>query len=172
VRWHSSRGSFTVDIVGRGPEQRSVEQLVGVLGLEDRARVRGFVDEETKGDILRRAGLHVCASDAEGWGQVVIETAAYGVPTVARRVPGLRDSIVDGETGWLVPADGGRDAIVDGLASAIRKAVADLEDPLRSAEVASACRERAAHFSWAAMRAESAELVARELGRRVPETPS
>ena len=51
---------------------------------------------------LRRGRLHVCASDAEGWGQVVIEAAAYGVPTLARDVPGLRDSIRHGApVGWF-----------------------------------------------------------------------
>ena len=48
----------------------------------------------------------MCASDAEGWGQVVVEAASYGMPTLARDVPGLRDSIRDGETGWLVADPG------------------------------------------------------------------
>lgn len=39
----------------------------------------------------------------EGFGNVVIEAAAMGVPTVGTDIVGLRDSIVDGETGVLVP---------------------------------------------------------------------
>ena len=46
--------------------------------------------EDDKARVLAGARLHVCASDAEGWGQVVIEAAAHGVPTLARDVPGLR----------------------------------------------------------------------------------
>ena len=52
--------------------------------------------------VLGGCGFHVCASDVEGWGQVVIDAAAHGIPTIGRDVPGLRDSIVEGSTGWLV----------------------------------------------------------------------
>lgn len=38
----------------------------------------------------------------EGFGTVVIETAAMGIPTIGTRIPGLVDAVVDGETGLLV----------------------------------------------------------------------
>ena len=59
--------------------------------------IHGFLDEDDKHAVLGAAAVHVCASDAEGWGQVVIEAAAYGLPTLARDVPGLRASVHDGE---------------------------------------------------------------------------
>ncbi|UMG92151.1 porin PorA family protein [Nocardioides sp. TF02-7] len=77
-----------VDLVGRGPERERLERLAAHLGLTDRVTFHGFVDEERKAQLLARASVHVCASDAEGWGQAVVEAAAYGVPTVARDVPG------------------------------------------------------------------------------------
>ena len=52
----------------------------------------------------------------EGFGNVVIEAAAMGVPTVGTRIVGLVDSVVDGETGILVPP---RD--VDALADALSR---------------------------------------------------
>ena len=64
--------------------------------------MHGFLGEDEKARVLDAARLHVCGSDAEGWGQVVLEAAAYGVPTLARDVPGMRDSVRDGVTGWLV----------------------------------------------------------------------
>ncbi len=71
----------------------------------------GYVEQTRLREILRRAAVHVCASDIEGWGQAVIEAAGYGIPTVARDVPGLRDSIRDGETGLLVPEPTGEHAL-------------------------------------------------------------
>jgi glycosyltransferase involved in cell wall biosynthesis len=41
-------------------------------------------------------------SPKEGWGLTVVEANACGTPVVASRSPGLRDSVRDGETGYLV----------------------------------------------------------------------
>ena len=38
----------------------------------------------------------------EGWGITVIEANACGTPVIASNVKGLKDSVVDGNTGWLV----------------------------------------------------------------------
>jgi len=40
----------------------------------------------------------------EGFGQVIIEAGASGVPTVASRIYGITDAIEDGQTGLLFPA--------------------------------------------------------------------
>ena len=97
--------------------------------------------------VLGGCGLHVCASDVEGWGQVVIDAASHGIPTVGRDVPGLRDSIVDGSTGWLVDA-GGDDPLVDLLAAQVRGSIEVLSDPDRQREYADRCRDvgRALHL--------------------------
>lgn len=71
----------------------------------------------------------------EGFGTVVIEAAAMGLPTVGTSIYGLTDAVVDGKTGVLVPV--GDSA---GLASAIRLLVTD-EEALCA--MSSAARERA-----------------------------
>jgi glycosyltransferase involved in cell wall biosynthesis len=53
---------------------------------------------------LAAADVFCLPSYREGFGTAVIEAAAMGIPTVASRVVGLVDAIVDGETGLLVPA--------------------------------------------------------------------
>jgi hypothetical protein len=60
---------------------------------------------------------------------------------VALRVPGVRDSVLDGETGWLVERD------ADFGAAAV-EAIGHLRDQARAAAMARACREWAACFSW------------------------
>lgn len=154
----------TLDVIGRGPDHDRLAQLVVELGLSDRVTLHGFVDEEAKATLLRGSGVHLCASDAEGWGQVVIEAASYGVPTIARRVPGLRDAIEDGRTGWLLDDHPGDDqAVVAELVAGIRKATGLLSDGALQARVFAACQDWASRFSWTAMRARTVVLVESEL---------
>jgi glycosyltransferase involved in cell wall biosynthesis len=54
-------------------------------------------------EFLNRAHLLVNPSPKEGWGLTVVEANACGLPVVASDRPGLRDSVRDGETGFLVP---------------------------------------------------------------------
>ncbi len=52
---------------------------------------------------LNRAHLLFNPSPKEGWGLTVVEANACGVPVVASDRPGLRDSVIAGSTGFLVP---------------------------------------------------------------------
>jgi Glycosyltransferase len=63
----------------------------------------GFIPEEEKLHLLRRAWASVLASPKEGWGISNLETAACGTPVVAANSPGIRESVLDGKTGFLVP---------------------------------------------------------------------
>jgi glycosyltransferase involved in cell wall biosynthesis len=58
----------------------------------------------------------------EGFGTVVIEAAAMGVPTVGTRINGLVDAVVDGETGILVEPRNA-DALIQGLQRLLEDAV-------------------------------------------------
>lgn len=71
------------------------------LGLGKRIRFFGFVSEKKKFELLKKARILVNPSVREGWGLVIIEAAAMGTPAVAFNSPGLRDSIIDQETGLL-----------------------------------------------------------------------
>ena len=59
--------------------------------------------DEALVEYLNRAHLLVNPSPKEGWGLTVVEANACGLPVVASDRPGLRDSVRDGETGFLVP---------------------------------------------------------------------
>ena len=150
---HDDGMAVHLDVVGRGQDEPALIELVRELGAEDYVRLHGFLDEQRKIEVLSQSDVHVCWSDGEGWGQVVLEAAAVGVPTVAREVTGLRDAIVDGDTGWLV---GSRDGLADTLAIVARK----LTDPDFRQLVADPCRERAARHSWPKMRENVVEYVA------------
>ncbi len=97
----------TLDIAGQGDHGETLDDEISRRNLGARVRVHGYVDEQAKGDLYRRAWLHVTASMSEGWSLTVMEAALCGTPSAAIAVGGLRESIVDGETGVLArdPAD-------------------------------------------------------------------
>jgi glycosyltransferase involved in cell wall biosynthesis len=92
-----------LEIAGTGDHRPALEALVGSLALSQRVSFLGFIDEATKVALLRRAWALAFASPKEGWGITNLEAAASGTPVVASNSPGLRESVRDGETGYLVP---------------------------------------------------------------------
>ncbi len=90
-------------IVGDGAELAALERLSHRLELGGAVSFTGRASGEQVVDVLNRAHVCVNASPKEGWGLTVVEANACGVPVVGSDRPGLRDSIRDGETGFLVP---------------------------------------------------------------------
>ncbi|MCW2847572.1 MAG: hypothetical protein JWR90_1546 [Marmoricola sp.] len=166
-RLRMERPNLRLDIVGKGVDEDHLRDLVDRLDLGDVVELHGFLSEEDKHRVVGGAALHVCASDIEGWGQVVIECATHGVPTLARDVPGLRDSIRNGETGWLVDTDGeGEEGILDALVNGVRAALKELEQPGSQDEFAASCQRWADQFSWDRMHRQVVAAVDQELVAR------
>lgn len=130
-----------VNIVGDGPERGRLQQIAADLGLHSTVKFHGFQPNAVRDQLLNGSWLTAITSAAEGWGLSVIESAAWGVPCLALRVPGIRDSVVDEETGWLVdrPRDYG-DALIDKLRA--------LSDEGYAREIAGACQDWARCFTW------------------------
>ncbi|MFN4216688.1 MAG: glycosyltransferase family 4 protein [Brevinematales bacterium] len=97
---HIQEVSFVV--AGQGEEMEKLKALSRKLEIQNRVTFTGFVDEETKNRLLEQAWCMVLPSEKEGWGIVVIEANACGTPVIGYRIPGLQDSIQDGQTGVLV----------------------------------------------------------------------
>src|SRR5207342_549842 len=92
-----------LEIAGAGDFRGSLERLAASLDLGSRVRFLGRIDEEEKLRLLRRAWALMFASPKEGWGITNLEAAACGTPVIASNSPGIRESVLDGETGFLVP---------------------------------------------------------------------
>jgi glycosyltransferase involved in cell wall biosynthesis len=97
------RPDLRLDIAGTGDHRRDLERLAARLGVADAVTFHGFVSDAEKLALLRATWANVFPSPKEGWGITVVEAAACGTPSLASDSPGLRDSVRDGETGFLVP---------------------------------------------------------------------
>jgi glycosyltransferase involved in cell wall biosynthesis len=127
-------------IAGRGDAQPDLARLAGELDLADRVEFTGYVTEERKRELLQRTWLHALTSRKEGWGISNMEAAACGTATVASDSPGLRDSVREGSTGFLVPHGD-----VNALADRFRRI---LDDPGLRDRLGMQARAFAELYSW------------------------
>ncbi len=122
-------------IAGGGPDRARIEALAGPGVV-----IAGRVSEQEKHRLLCSAWMLLHPALIEGWGIVIAEAAIRGTPTIGFDVPGVRDSVVDGETGLLVRSEGQFASAWASLA---------LDHRTREA-LGRAARERALRLHWSA----------------------
>ncbi len=131
-------GQVHLHIFGDGSERQSIEHEIARLNLSDRVTLYGAIARPQKA--LARIGCLILPSEAEGFGLVLIEAMAAGVPVIASNVPGIRDVIRPNETGLLIDPHSPQD-----LAHAITNIVRDR--PLRNRLIESGLTD-VHRFSW------------------------
>ena len=95
--------SLYLILVGRGPMERELRQLVAEADLEGHMIFAGFQSEVEK--IFPALDLHLLVSEFEGLPLVLLEAMACGVPAVGTEVPGTVDVLRGSRGGILVPRD-------------------------------------------------------------------
>ena len=112
-------------IFGKGPELAAIAARIEALGLGDRVRLAGFVAEEEVDRALRGAAALVQPSEREGYGMVVVEAAAAGVPAivVAAADNAATELVEEGVNGFVVP-DPTAEALAMRLAACVEQAEA------------------------------------------------
>lgn len=130
----------TLEIAGAGDYRPNLQALARSLDLGDRVQFLGRISEDEKLALLRRAWALVFASPKEGWGITNLEAAACATPVVASNSPGIRESVRDGETGYLVPHGD-----ISAMAAALDKVAASRELVDRLGRSARAFAET---FTW------------------------
>lgn len=111
-------------LAGDGPEQGALERLAGTLGTAGDVRFTGFVQPDQLPRLFAGGDAFVLPSRHEGWGVVVHEAMAAGLPVLgSEQVNAAADLVVPGRSGWLFPAG---DA--DALAARMRDLL-DVPDP-------------------------------------------
>jgi glycosyltransferase involved in cell wall biosynthesis len=104
----SLSGDYLYLIVGDGPEKKSIQQAIETNSLGERVYLTGAVSDDIRNRILNAADIFVMPniripSDVEGFGIAALEAGCLGLPVVASDIQGIRDAIMHGKTGYLVP---------------------------------------------------------------------
>jgi len=137
-------------IVGRGPQEEAL-----ALALPTDATLLGRLPRTELYERMARAHCLLVPSIREGWGLVVIEANSVGTPAVGYDVPGIRDSIRQGETGLLAEAGD--------PAALAHEALRLLQDPNECAAMGVRATEWAERFSWDVTANELLGLVEHDL---------
>ena len=87
---------------GTGDDLDRIARKAASLGVADRCRFPGFIEDEQLVDLYRAADLFVLPSRKEGFGIVFLEAAACGLPVIAGNRDGSVDALADGKLGMLI----------------------------------------------------------------------
>ena len=121
---------FEYHIVGSGPMEETLKEMVSQLNLSEVVFFGTLSDEELEQQYAS-ADLFVMPViddpvDKEGFGTVFLEAARFGVPSISTRISGIEEAILDGKTGILIPP---RDQLA--LQKAILELVLSPEERMR-----------------------------------------
>ncbi|MGH2787236.1 MAG: glycosyltransferase family 4 protein [Actinomycetota bacterium] len=131
--------SAVVEIAGDGPERESLERFVADSGLGHRVRFRGWLPATAMPQFFGRALVAVAPSLVEeGHGRALQEAASAGCALIGSDLGGLKDTVVEGRTGLLVPP-----ADPHALANALRRC---LDDPTTTSHMGEAARAQALEY--------------------------
>ncbi len=107
---------FELVLAGDGEMRAEIEHRITEYGLDNRARITGWISSaQVRDEILRARGM-VLPSFAEGLPVVIMEALALRRPVISTFVAGIPELVLPGENGWLVPAGD-----VEALAAAMRE---------------------------------------------------
>jgi glycosyltransferase involved in cell wall biosynthesis len=96
------RNSFTLEIVGEGPDREALGGLAARLGIAREIRFAGSLDRSAVAERYRAADLFTLPSSAEAFGNVFAEALASGLPIVGSTVGGIPELVEHGVNGLLI----------------------------------------------------------------------
>jgi glycosyltransferase involved in cell wall biosynthesis len=111
---------ITYLIVGEGDDRSRLERKARELKGVARVVFTGYVSEEEKRDLYSLADVYVMPSRGEGFGIVLLEAMASGVPAIGSSQDGSREALLDGKLGLLVDPDD-RNGLIDAVRSALAR---------------------------------------------------
>src|SRR5260370_5982339 len=79
--------------------ERAQAQRPGIIWIDE------MVDQQTACELYSHAAVFICPSIYEPFGIINLEAMACDTAVVASAVGGIKEGVVDGETGFLVPLD-------------------------------------------------------------------
>lgn len=119
---------FSLRLAGEGPEWSRLQRLVHELRLGDRVVFLGPLSESElraeyeQADVFALPCRKLANGDQDGLPNVILEAMAHGLPVVSTRLDGIREAIVDGDSGLLADQDDPA-----GLAGQLARLIEDVE---------------------------------------------
>ncbi|OGU64569.1 MAG: hypothetical protein A2W30_05640 [Ignavibacteria bacterium RBG_16_36_9] len=131
---------YRLHIAGEGPEKEKLERLISKLRITKSAELIGRKNKQEVYKILQSSQALVLASDYEGLSHVIIESMLLGTPIIATDIPGNREILTHGITGYLFSSS------VNELANAMKIILSN--DILRNKLIKNAKKEATEKFNW------------------------
>lgn len=122
-------------IIGDGPWQEKLEQLVIDENLQQRVKFTGALAQHKVAEYFQAADIGMLASSREGWANVLLESMACGTPVVATKVWGTPEVVASPEAGVLV------ERTVDAIGKGVEKLLKTGVDRNKT-------RKYAEQFNW------------------------
>jgi len=142
-------------IVGKGEGRPYVEAEIRRLGLEDVARFAGYRETDLPAALAAMDCFVLLGTGSEESCRAVLEAMAAGRPVLAASIGALPETVVDGETGWLV--EGGDPEAVAARIETL------LTDPKQARRMGAAGRQRVETAFAPARQAARVEAIYRDL---------
>lgn len=119
----ASRADAHFLIIGDGPERMAIEQARDAAGLRDRVHLLGTRHDTP--ELLAAMNVFLLCSHNEASPVSILEALSAGIPVIATRVGSVAESVVDGETGFLVEVNDAHSMASRVLQLATDRALAD-----------------------------------------------
>ncbi len=118
-RYADSQSAPRLTLLGDGPQRQPYQSRVPAA-LRDRIVFKGFVQPSALPDAFAQADVFVLPSRHDGWGLVINEAIAAGMPVITTDCAGAAaDLVEDGRNGFVVPADNA-EALLNAIGRFIR----------------------------------------------------
>jgi glycosyltransferase involved in cell wall biosynthesis len=100
---NSDNNSLLFVVAGQGNEKNELERRVIEYNLQDKIKFIGFL--ENTEDLLAALDVFLLTSRSEGFPLSLLEAMNFKLPTIATDVGGIRDLLVDGKAGLIIPPE-------------------------------------------------------------------
>lgn len=137
--------SWTLDFIGGG-DDTDLRALASELDIEERVLFRGELHEIA--EAMEGANMYLLISNWEGFPRSILEAMRSGLPVIASDVGGVKESVIEAKTGYLVPAKD-----VKKLAYTLRLVIPDKKLQLALGQAGRESFER--NFTFSAMAAKT-----------------
>ena len=114
--------NISLVLIGGGPEEKSLNQLVENLGVKNVSLIQ-FMDKEELKSWYRNGDIFILPTRSDTWGLVLNEAMNFGLPIIATDMCGASLNLIEeGENGYVFPVDN-----VDALVEKLNLLVNDVE---------------------------------------------